>query len=293
MLNPSCGSSFRATWLFTLVIALLLSTPVAVRAQQHDDDHDHDHLHFSHPLITESPTPDTKIRVDYLYSQFDETPAIRETTIRVEGEYAFSDAFSLAITAPFTFITAPSAARAHGMGNLELSLKAASIHFGEEGILLGGGLSAGIPTGSDSKGIGSSHIIELEPFIDAGYKKEGFELVGFGRVSSTFNRQAEDEAERNLGFDFSALYVVHPRLEALLEFTTERPLVGLQKSFSSFIAPGLKIYPFNNRRLMFGASFALGTGWSARMTRKARSTASRMPTRYRRSCWSGPISNAC
>ena len=253
------GSSFPIACPCMLLIVFLL-TPAALRAQDHDDDHDHDHLHFSHPMVTESPSPDTKLRGDYIYSWFNEAPDVRATTIRLEGEYAFTHSLSLAVVTPFTFITAPSAARASGIGNIEVSLKAASVRYGEQGILLGGGLSAGIPTGSDIKGIGSSHIIELEPFLDAGYKKERLELVGFARLSSTFNRQPGDEVERNLGLDFSALYPLLPRLEALLEFTTQRPLIGLERSFTSFVAPGVKVYPFYNRRLMFGASVALGTG---------------------------------
>jgi hypothetical protein len=133
--------------------------------------------------------------------------------------------------------------------------------FGEHGLLLGGGLSAGLPTGSDKKGIGSAHIVELEPFLDAGYKREAVELVGFAILSSTFRRRAGDEAERNLTFDFSALYHLLSRLEGLIELTTARALIGPESgSQQTFIAPGLKVYPFTNRKFMFGASVELGTG---------------------------------
>ena len=253
--------SFRRIRRCTMVIVALLLPRIALHAQAHDDDdHDHDHLHFSHPLVTESPTPDTKIRADYVFSWINEDPAVRETTIRVEGEYAFTHAISLAVVAPYTFRTAPSTDRASGIGNLEVSVKAASLRYGERGILIGGGLSAGIPTGSDTKGIGSSHDLELEPFLDVGYKKEKLEVVGFASVASTLNRRAGEEVERKLGFDFSTLYAIHPRLEALIEFTTERPLVGLDRRFASFVAPGVKIYPFHNRQLMFGTSVELGVG---------------------------------
>ena len=245
-------------WLLTVTLLLI---PAAAGAQERDDDHDEGHLHFSHPLVTESPSPDTKIRLDYIATNSSDGPGFHENTIRIEGEYAFTHSVSLAMVTPFIFRTAPSDERASGIGDVELSLKAASLAYAENGILLGGGLSVGVPTGSDVKAIGSSHIVELEPFVDAAYKRHELELVTFARFSSTVHRRANEEAERNLAFDFSALYRIHPRLETLLELTTERSLVASDVGApQTFIAPGLKMYPFSNKQIMFGASLELGTG---------------------------------
>jgi hypothetical protein len=245
-----------------LLVATFFVVPFATSyAQEHEEDHDHDHLHFSHPMVTESPSPDTKVRLDFLAVRTSGSVGLHENTVRLEGEYAFNHSVSLAIVAPFVFITAPATERASGLGNIELSLKAASLAFGERGLLFGGGLSAALPTGSDAKGIGSGHVVELEPFLDAGYKRDEFELVGFALLSSTVHRRPGEEAERNLTFDFSALYRLQSRLEGLLEITTARALVGVESgSQQTFIAPGLKIYPFTNRMFMFGASVELGTG---------------------------------
>jgi len=258
-------SSPRTSWLsaflsYAQLIALLVS-PALLAAQEHEHDDDHDHLHFSHPLVTESPTPDTKVRFDYVTLWTTDVPDFRDHLVRVEGEYAFTDAVSLALVAPYEFRSESGGANANGLGDLELSLKFASLAYGAHGVLLGGGLSAAMPTGSDQKQIGSSHIVELEPFVDAGYKRDLIELVGFARLSSTFNRRPGDEPERNLAFDFSTLYHLHPRLEALMELTTSRALVGSEAGVTqTFLAPGAKIYPFTNRRIMFGASLLLGTG---------------------------------
>src|SRR2546423_2905807 len=256
------GSGFRVlqsrAWLLTLALLLIPGIP---QAQEPDDDHDHGHLHFSHPLVTESPSPDTKIRLDYLATNISNGPGLHENTIRVEGEYAFTHSVSLALVTPFTFRTAPANARTSGFGDMELSLKAASLRFGEKGVLLGGGLSVGIPTGSDVKDIGSSHIVELEPFIDAGYKHDALELVSFARLSSAIHRRSGEDAERNLAFDFSALYRILPTVEGLIELTTVRSLTATDTGGpETSIAPGLKLYPFPNKQIMFGASFELGTG---------------------------------
>ncbi|HEV2018348.1 MAG TPA: hypothetical protein VGQ98_08620 [Gemmatimonadaceae bacterium] len=257
------GSGFRGAHSRCLIlIAALFFTPLTrINAQEHEEDHDQDHLHFSHPLVTESPSPDTKFRLDYIRARTSDPIEISENTFRLEGEYSFNHGVSLAIVTPFISRTAPAAERARGLGNIELSLKAASLAFGERGLLLGGGLSAALPTGSDAKGIGSAHIVELEPFLDAGYKRDAFELVGFAILSSTLHRRASEEAERNLTFNFSTLYKIQSRFEGMIEVTTKRALIGPESgSQQTFIAPGFKVYPLTNRNLMFGASVELGTG---------------------------------
>ena len=245
-----------------ILIATLFFMPLSgMKAQEQEEDHDHDHLHFSHPLVTESPSPDTKLRLDYIGTRTSDPTGVSENTFRLEGEYSFNHNVSLAIVTPFISRTAPAAERASGFGNIELSLKAASLAFGKHGLLLGGGLSAALPTGSDAKGIGSSHIVELEPFLDAGYKRNVLELVGLAALSSTYRRRASDEAERNLTFNLSALYRIQSRLEGLIEVTTARALIGPESGLpQTFVAPGLKVYPFTNRKFMFGASVELGTG---------------------------------
>lgn len=136
-----------------LIAALLLAIPLARLAAQEDEDHDHHHLHLSHPLVTESPSPDTKIRLDYMHSLSSEAASESETEWRVEGEYAFVDALSLTVVAPYIVRTESDGTRVSSLGSVELSLKAASLRFGENGILVGGGLSAALPTGSDTKGL--------------------------------------------------------------------------------------------------------------------------------------------
>ena len=253
------GAYSRRLLLFTTIWLIPFA---GMQAQEHENDHDHDYLHFSHPLVTESPSPDTKIRVDYLGVRTSGSTGVHENIFRLEGEYAFNHAISIAIVTPFVSRTAPATDRASGLGNIELSLKAASLAFGELGVVLGGGLSASLPTGSDAKSIGSAHIVEIEPFFDAGYKRGALELVGFTTLSSTFRRRAGEQAERNVTFDFSALYQVLSRLEGLIEVTTTtRALIGDASGIQqAFIAPGFKVYPFTNRKLMFGASVEIGTG---------------------------------
>jgi hypothetical protein len=245
----------------TLVFAGLTIARIAA-AQEHDDDHDHDHdhLHFSHPLVTESPSPDTKLRFDFLSARTTDPGSDREKLVQVEGEYAFGHALSLSVIAPYVWLRS-AGNDASSMGDVELSLKGASMIFAERGILVGGGLSTTLPTGNDEKGIGSDHVIELEPFIDAAYRYNELELVTFLSTASAVNRRSGEEPERSLDFNASALYAVVPRVEALFEVASTRALVGPETgSWQTLIAPGIKVYPFTNRQFMFGASAGFGTG---------------------------------
>jgi hypothetical protein len=250
----------RRTVIGALALCIIpLANAAAQRAD--DDDHDHGQLDFSHPIVTESPTPDTKVRLDFQRTQTSGIEGVRENALRIEGEYAFTPSVSLAVVVPFTSITFPATGSTNGVGNIEVSLKGASFAYGEHGLLVGGGLSAELPTGSDTKGIGSSHLLELEPFIDVAVKRDALELVSFATFSSTFHRRPGEEQERSFAVDFSALYHIRPRLEGLLELTTEHALAGAESgSQQTFIAPGVKVYPFENRHIMFGGSYEIGTG---------------------------------
>lgn len=44
-------------------------------------------LHFSHPLVAESPSPDTKIRVDHMFTNLAGDEG-EQHALRFEGEYA-------------------------------------------------------------------------------------------------------------------------------------------------------------------------------------------------------------
>ena len=83
------------------LMSLLLASPAM--AQEHDhgahDDHDGP-LHFAHPIFTESPSPDTKLRLDYLIRQI--TADAQEHSMRVEAEYAFTPSFSIEANIPVT-----------------------------------------------------------------------------------------------------------------------------------------------------------------------------------------------
>ena len=143
-------------------------------AQEHDDDHDHDHghhgkLHFSHPLIVESPSPDTKVRFDYFYNRREEdSERFSDHEGRIEAEYAFRPEFSIEVNVPYNFRRRQGMPTVGHPDNMEVSFKFANFHFAEHGLLPTYGLSFNLPTGSDTA-LGTTHVVGIEPFAGLGY----------------------------------------------------------------------------------------------------------------------------
>ena len=214
-------------------------------------------LHFSHPLISESPTPDTKVRFDYIYLNANEDD-IKINTILLEAEYAFFRWLSLEVDIPYTFLSEEMTISR--LNNIEVGLKYANFAFEESGLLLGGGIELGLPTGSDDTGIGSSNVWEVEPFLDFGYKNEGFETVGFAKFGFPVNG-GEDEADFEFGWNLSFLYQFIESIEGLVEFSGQRITGGEEDGFSTVsIIPGIKI------RSVQSVNFKIGFGYGVPLT---------------------------
>lgn len=210
-----------------VTFAICAAVPFTVMAQEHGHEHDHGDregpLHFAHPIFTESPSPDTKVRLDYLFRQI--TADTREHSMRLEAEYAFNPSVSIEANIPVTS-RSESGTTANSVGSGEIALKLANFSQAERGLLFGGGLAVGVPTGNDRKAIGSGHIFELEPYVDAGYKHGEGELVSFLSYSTTVNRHIDEPNEQELALAISGLYHVAERVETLLEFQTIRSVGG-------------------------------------------------------------------
>ncbi|MCI0481519.1 MAG: hypothetical protein L0213_08015, partial [Candidatus Dadabacteria bacterium] len=66
------------------ILAVVLASAGTLKAFAHDYHNNPGGLHFSHPLITESPSPDTKIRLDYFFLDVD--GEVEDEELGEEGE---------------------------------------------------------------------------------------------------------------------------------------------------------------------------------------------------------------
>jgi hypothetical protein len=253
------------------ILAVVLSSAGAAQLFAHDDHVNPDGLHFSHPLITESPSPDTKIRLDYFFLSVDgevedeelgeegEGPSkFKESTVNLELEYAFTRNISIEADIPYTFINPDEGRDVSHFNNIEIGVKLATFILEEYGILLGGGLEFGLPTGDDKKGIGSDNIWEIEPFLSFGWKYKILEVVSFLHVGFPVNQKGDQNEGDELGYNLSTLVHATEWLEVLLEFDGETVLNGEEEGESVLnIDPGVKFKPFKSQELHvgFGAGF--------------------------------------
>jgi len=246
-----------------LVLFWLCFAMEKVKAQEHSFQgyHDNSELHFSHPLVAESPTPDTKVRFDYFFASVpgkDGHPGVDRHTLRLEAEYAFTPWLSLEVNAPYTFLRQKETENTDRIGNLEVALKYANFALAERGMLLGGGIEFGLPTGNDNKGIGSNHVIQVEPFLDFGYQHRDFQIVSFLSFGIPFNKNGQDEADVELGWNLSVLYHLIAKVEALVELDGQHIIGGGEDGFFAVnISPEIKVIPFGEEGLQLGVGISL------------------------------------
>ena len=243
-----------------LCFMLAAAGATTLSAQQldiHEDGSGHYHgLHFSHPLFSESITPDTKVRFNAEGEFEDEGDGYE---IEAEGEYALNRSFSIEIGIPYVTLDPNDAASTSALGNIEVALKFANFVFEDAGVLLGYGLAVELPTGNPDKGIGSDTEWELEPFLNAGIKRGSFELIGWARFGIPINLPDGEEVENDFHYDFSALVHANPWLQVLLELRGNLALNGEEAGAGRVrLAPGIKVAPFGPRLFLgLGASFPL------------------------------------
>ena len=233
---------------------LLLAAICATSTTAFSQGHDHDHggpLHFSHPIVAESPSPDTKVRFDVAYFDGDEEDS---TLLRLEAEYAFHPTFSIEVDVPYTFLDPEGAPSEDGLDNVEIGFKFANYAFADRGLLLGYGIEFGLPTGDSDDGIGSSNELEIEPFMDFGYKRDELEIVGFASFGIPTNQNG-DEVETEMGLNLSGLYHFNDSFMGLLEFDGEGVLSGEEEGrWNVNVSPGIKVAPFANKKIELGFS---------------------------------------
>jgi hypothetical protein len=180
---------------FLLFLTVILAP--AIRAQHHHDEE----LHFSHPLITESPSPDTKVRFDYFYRRF-RADKTSEHSPRIEFEYAFKPSFSIEVNLPYTIRRAEGQPSVGHPDSMDVAVKLTNSVFKEHHVLLVYGVELGLPTGSDTKGIGSSHLVEVAPYFGAGLKRDKLEVVGFSSVSLVAHKRTKNQRSLAISFRF-------------------------------------------------------------------------------------------
>lgn len=248
--------------IFVLFFQFLLTFTNFYSIYGHGDEEHEKHLHFAHPLIGETPSPDTKIRLDYFFADRARIQSgLKENTIRLEVEYAFASFISIEANFPYTWISSGNLNH-RNFSNTEIGIKIADFSFENNNLLIGYGLDFSMPTGDDKKEIGSNHLWTIEPGLSAGYKSDKLEIILNASTGIPFNSASDEIIGNDLSLHSSFLYNFGTKIQGVLEFNSETLLNGEENDNSSvFISPGIKAAPLNTEKLMFGlsASFPIST----------------------------------
>ncbi len=236
-----------------MLIGVVLSSPAFSQADAPTPTTGHQHthrvdapLHFSHPLIAESPSPDTKLRIDYQFRDIDNHEAdSKEQTLRLEAEYAFHQSMSIEIDVPYVFTDPSGQSNQNRLGDIEIGLKLATFAWAAHGVLVGGGLELGLPTGNDDKAIGTDHVLTIEPFVDVGYKADRVEIVGFLAFGIPTNEPSGEKDEVDLELEFNIAFSFHltPQVIGLFEIDGSSVVSGHENETVVNLTPGIKIRP--------------------------------------------------
>ena len=200
----------------------------------HQEGHDHGH-YYTHPVLNESPTPDTKLQARYIFVSADEED---EHEIEVHGEYALSQTFSLEIALPFV---------KHDdeieMGNLHGGIKIANFAYEDAGITLTTMLLFEAPTGDSEEGGhhgGDDWTVGIH--IGGGWKNDVYEFIAFTGLENPIS--TEEESENSWSTHASLLRHHNDFLALVFELEYDRVMNGHESGEDSgFFTAGAVFKP--------------------------------------------------
>src|SRR5207244_4284311 len=151
------------------------------------------------------------------------------------------------VNLPYPFRRTEGQPNVNHTDSMDVSVKLTSSVFEEHHILLVYGVEFGLPTGSDSKGIGSSHIVDVAPYFGVGLKKEKVEVIAFSSIGFPTNKRVGDEDATTLGYQLSFLFKPGPSVQPVIEFDGDTGLNGPGRGNTVInFSPGIKFRPFHS-----------------------------------------------
>jgi opacity protein-like surface antigen len=241
---------------FVLAVGAVALAPVVAAEEGHDhagsgghghgDDPHHTGLFFGNAIIGETPSPHSEVRVKYVLEHDKGGDA---HGFEAGIELAFARWISLEAEVPYAIVDGRDGAEdADGFDNIAFGIKLASFAFEEHGVLVGGGIEFELPTGDEEDGIGSDHVLVVEPFVTAGVKRGAFAAIGRVGFAVPVNEERAEEDEVDLTIVYHAALYWHTseRVTLLLEFDGESVVSGDESEDVLNVSPGVKVRPFDS-----------------------------------------------
>jgi hypothetical protein len=165
------------------------------------------------PLVARNPTPERELELNVEYEKGDEG---KEVEAEVELSWRFADRIEASIEVPVLFLMPRESADEWGLGDLTLGGKALVFQSIDQPALVTVGLELGLPTGSDSRGLGGSFAVT--PYVTTGIGLGVIDVIG--DVGYTWVLDGPDDGVETFALNVAAAYrgwrQVIPMLEVSL-----------------------------------------------------------------------------
>ena len=226
------------------VIFLFLIISVSIKAQDKDKKENNvglEKLEFSHPLFTESISPDTKARFIYLYAR--NVSQFSSQLYDIELEYAPAPVFSIHLDLPYSVVNNSRKESIGNLDNIAIDFKFANFAFADHNILLGYGIGIDLPTGNQYRSIGSNHVWNINPFLNGGLINGKWEWTTFMTFEIPTNQYRNESLPTGFDIHFTSLYHINRKLEGLIEAGYSTQFSGSIKENNYDITEGIKFKP--------------------------------------------------
>jgi hypothetical protein len=162
------------------------------------------------PLVTRNPTPERELELNVEYEKGDEG---KEVEVEVELSWRFGERFENSIEVPVLFLMPRDGSDESGLGDITLGGKVLVFQSIDQPALVTVGVELGLPTGSESRGLGGS--FNVTPYVTAGIGLGPIDLIG--DIGYTWVLDGPDDGAETFAINLAVAYKGWRQVVPMLE----------------------------------------------------------------------------
>ena len=162
------------------------------------------------PLVTRNPTPERELELNVEYEKGDEG---KEVEVEVELSWRFGERFEASIEVPVLFLMPRQGSDESGLGDITLGGKVLVFQSTDQPALVTLGVELGLPTGSESRGLGGS--FSFTPYVTAGIGLGPIDFIG--DIGYTWVLDGPDDGAETFAVNLAVAYKGWRQVVPMLE----------------------------------------------------------------------------
>lgn len=162
------------------------------------------------PLVTRNPTPERELELNVEYEKGD---GGTEVEVDVELAWRFAERVEASVEVPVLFLMPREDSDESGLGDITLGGKVLVFQSIDQPALVTVGLELGLPTGSESRGLGGS--FSVTPYVTAGAGLGPVDLIG--DIGYTWILDGPDDGVETFAVNVAVAYKGWRRVTPMLE----------------------------------------------------------------------------